>query len=128
MLQVMFLICVMLAGLAVISVFVRWYTAFCYRVLVTGKSDAVDYILKTREVPAAWRRLKLENLARKLPGKSGMIAQRALIRHYARKARRLSGFVRGNRRISPDETRMAAREIQAIADEWAQCEKIDELM
>jgi hypothetical protein len=127
-LKVLVLILIMLAGLMAIALFVRWYTALCYRLIVRDQSDVLDEILRTGEVPAHWRRCRLEKLALRTRGPLGRFLRRRLMRSYARKMKGMISFARGNRRISPGEAGEIARELRETAEDWLKCEDLDELI
>jgi hypothetical protein len=118
----------MLAGLMAIALFVRWYTAFCYRMIVHDKSDVLDGLLLTGEVPTRWRRRRLEKLALGTRGCLGRLMKRCLMRSYARRMKGLISFVHGNRRISPAEAKEIARELRETAQDWLKCEDLNELV
>jgi hypothetical protein len=126
--RVLILILIMLAGLMAIALFVRWYTAFCYKMIVNDQSAVLDEILLTGEVPAHWRKPRLEKLALRLNGRAGRFMQRLLMRGYARRMKGMISFARGNRRISPEEAANIARELRETADDWLKCESLEELI
>ncbi len=126
--QVLLLIFIMLIGLMAIVLFVRWYTALCYRLIVRDRSEVLDEILLTGEVPAHWRRRRLERLALGARGPFGRFLQRRLMRAYARRMKGMISFVRGNRRISPEEAGGIARELRETAEDWQNCKDLFELI
>lgn len=128
MARVLILILIMLAGLMAIALFVRWYTAFCYKLIVRDQSAVLDEILSTGEVPVHWRKLRLEKLALRLRGRTGRILQRLLMRGYAHRMKTMISFVRGNRRITPEEAADVARELRETAEDWLKCENLRELI
>lgn len=115
MLKILGLLLLMLIGLVLIIVFVKWYSQFCYRLIVLRPSEILDQLLLTGCVPDSWRIRWLERIA--LKSKGGLL-RRLLVRHYARKMPRMISFARANRRVSPDETRAIAKELRDIADGW----------
>jgi len=128
LLKLLSLILIMLAGLMAIALFVRWYAALCYRLLVRDQSAVLDEILLTGEVPAHWRRRGLERLALRAKGPFGRFLQRRIMRLYARKMRGMISFARSNRRISPEEAGEVARELRETAEDWLKCRDLEELI
>lgn len=126
--QVLLLILIMLAGLMAIALFVRWYTALCYRLIVNHNSEVLDEILLTGEVPAHWRKRRLERLARAAKGPIRLFLQRRLMRAYARRMKGMISFVRGNRKILPEEAEQIARELRETAEDWLKCADLDDLI
>lgn len=122
------LILILLAGLMAIALFVRWYTALCYRLIVRDRSEVLDEILLTGEVPVHWRRRGLERLALATRGALGRFLQRKLMRAYARRMKGMVSFVQGNRRVSPEEADEIARELRETAEDWLKCRDLDELV
>lgn len=126
--MILILMLTMLLGLMAIALFVRWYTAFCYRLIVFRDSRALDELLRTGEVPAPWRMRKLEQIAIKLRGTPGRLLRRRIMRRYAGRMRGMIRFVQGNRGILPEEGQMIARELRETADAWLKCSDLDELI
>ncbi len=128
MARVLILILIMLAGLMAIALFVRWYTALCYRLIVNDQSGVLDELLQTGEVPAHWRKPRLEKWALRHNGPFGLFMQRRIMRAYARRMKGMISFARGNRRISPEEAANVARELRETAEDWLKCESLEELI
>ena len=128
MLRMLLLVLILLAGLMAIALFVRWYTALCYRLIVRDRSEVLDEILLTGEVPSHWRRRRLERIALGTRGPFGCLLQRRLMRAYARRMKGLVSFAQGNRRVSPEEANEIARELQETAEDWLKCRDLNELI
>ena len=113
------LLLTMLVGLLLIVLFVRWYASFCYRRIVANKSDVLEAVLLTGEVPLSWRKRTLEKLASySAGGFAGDYMQKWLMHIYARRISGLVSFVRGNQRLTAEEKRDIVGQLQEIARQW----------
>lgn len=127
MVRILLLVLSMLVGLLAISVFVRWYTAFCYRLLVGRWSEVLDDILLTGEIPNAWRRRRLVRLALRSKGAFSDILQKWILRSYLRRLSKLMTHVRHNRRLSREETEGVLEELKEVQQDWLAITSIREL-
>lgn len=126
--SVLFLLCIFLAGLMLIALFVKWYTALCYRLIVTNKDDALGIILSTREVPRVWRYPTLEKVARAPHNPFGRWMQRVVIWRYARRIRGLISLTKANRRMSEEQKQADVATLEEVAKEWSACRILEELL
>ena len=126
--KVLFQIALFAGGLLLIAFFVKWYTAFCYRLIVTRKDDVLEGVLSTREVPRAWRRKSMERIALARCNPLGRIMERLLVRAYARRVKKLIPFVSANRRANAEQKRADIDTIKDIRREWRACRTLEELV
>ena len=126
--SILLMLAVMVAGLFGISMFVKWYTDFCYRAIVTNKDDVLERVLDTRDVPQRWRIKWAEGLSRALPQPIGPALGKLLIRRYARRIDSLTAFVKANRRAPSDQKSADAETLKEIQQEWLACDSLSELL
>ena len=128
MIKIINLMLLLFIGIVLIVAFVQWYSKLCYRLIVNRPSEILDRLLLTGEVPKEWRRRRLEKIALGMKGAFGRRLRRWLMKRYARRMKGMISFVRGNHRISPEETRAVAKELQEIAEGWLKCADLGELI
>ena len=116
------------AGLLLIAYFVKWYTALCYRLIVTKKDEALEIVLSTREVPNAWRRRFIEKFALSKRNPLRRITQRLLICAYMWRVKRLQTFIKSNRRLNADQRQADIETLKDIQSEWRACRTLEELI
>lgn len=114
----------LVVGLGFIALFVKWYTAFCYRKIVSDKSEVLEQLLLTGAVPEAWRHPGLERF-----GQTHCPAlERLLIRRYARRLNGVMALVKGNAHMGAEKKREGLEALREIQGEWLKCKTLHSLV
>ncbi len=109
---------ILIISLALIALFVKWYTALCYRMIVYDQSEVISVLLDTGEVPDRWRKRLLERFAHSTNKRIGQLVERFLIRYYARRINGVIAMVKGNKRANAQQKAEDVLVLKQLKAEW----------
>lgn len=118
-----------IAAILFLAWFVKIYTAYCYKKLVTDRYELVNSLMETGEVPYKWRIRWLERIA--LMGGRNRMAEAVgclLIRWYIKRLKGVISFVLGSNVFS-DTDKLTYKDIlESVRLNWEKYKGLDDLI